>query len=91
MGWSHWDLVAGYLEHTLSGLLLQAAPQPGGPAHQAAFQPYVFFAYGAACVLLLLFTVWTIGQSRRLEARLKYLRERFEKAHPGALGDGNGP
>jgi len=90
MGSSHWALVPGNLEGLLSGLLLQAGQAPPAAPHRPNLQPYVFFAYGAACVLLLLFTAWTVGQSRRLEARIKYLRERFEKAHPGALDDGSG-
>lgn len=47
------------------------------------FQPYVFWAYGIVCALILLFTLWTLWQARQLRRKLEYLEERFERAHPG--------
>ena len=41
------------------------------------FQRYVFVAYGAVCLLLFLFSLWAINQSRRLEERVDHLEERF--------------
>jgi hypothetical protein len=52
------------------------------------FRRYVFWAYSLACVLLFLFVLWTLVQTRGLEERCKYLRERFRRAHPG---DDEGP
>ena len=41
------------------------------------FQRYVFVAYGAVCLLLFLFSLWAINQSKRLEERVDDLEERF--------------
>ena len=57
------------------------APTPANPAPN--FQPYVFWAYGIACTLILLFTLWTLWQARKVRRKLDVLEERFERAHPG--------
>lgn len=49
-----------------------------------AFKAYVFWAYGVVCLLLFLFFVFSILQSRKLEQRVNFLEERFEEAS-GAL------
>ena len=41
------------------------------------FRVYVFFAYGAVCLLLFLFSLRTLVQSKRLEERVDDLEERF--------------
>ena len=53
----------------------------------ATFQAYIFWSYGLVCILLLGFTLWTYSEARSLGARVDYLKERFRKAHPDALGD----
>lgn len=45
------------------------------------FQPYIFWAYGLACLLLLLFSAWTVSQVRGLDQRVHHLRSRFDDAH----------
>ena len=66
-----------------------AASPAAGAAPRGAFQPYVFWAYGLACFLLLIFSVWTAGEVRSVRAQVRALEERFERAHPGSL-DGEG-
>ena len=41
------------------------------------FRVYVFFAYGAVCLLLFLFSLRTISQANRLARRVDDLEERF--------------
>ena len=41
------------------------------------FQPYVFYAYGATCVLLFIFSLRCILQNRKLEDRIGHLEQRF--------------
>ncbi len=41
------------------------------------FRVYVYFAYGAVCLLLFLFSLRTISQSKRLEERVDDLEERL--------------
>ena len=53
-----------------------------GVATNPQFQPYIFWAYGAACLLLFLFTLWTFAESKGLATRLAYLKGRFREAHP---------
>ncbi len=48
-------------------------------------QAALFYAYGCACVILFLFTGWSMWQTQRLEKKVKYLTERFEKAYPGQI------
>jgi len=69
--------------------LLQAGAAVGreAPQHQPNFQPYIFWAYGLACALLFIFTLWTLRQTKQLARRTEYLKERFLRAHPGALED----
>jgi hypothetical protein len=52
--------------------------------HVADFQPYIFWAYGIACLLLFLFTLWTLLQLRRVEEKVDYL------ARGGETGTGSG-
>ena len=46
------------------------------------FQPFIFWAYGLVCLLLLLFSVWTVTQVRGLDQRVHHLTRRFEESHP---------
>jgi hypothetical protein len=77
-----------------------APPAPGGgaldakgnmsfvaAAPRADFQPYIFWAYSLVCVLLFLFTLWTLVETKKLRGKIEYLRDRFRRAHPGALED----
>jgi hypothetical protein len=57
-------------------------PMEPAPAREVDFQPHIFWAYGLACALLFLFTLWTLAQARRTRARLDYLEERFRRAYP---------
>ena len=65
-----------------SRVFAQAAKTPedfqGAAANNAPdFRVYVFAAYGAVCLLLFLFSLRTISQSKRLEERVDHLEERF--------------
>ena len=60
----------------------QAAKTPENFQEAAAnntpdFRVYVFFAYGAVCLLLFLFSLRTLVQSKRLEERVDDLEERL--------------
>ncbi len=60
----------------------QAAKTPENFQEAAAnntpdFRVYVYFAYGAVCLLLFLFSLRTISQSKRLEERVDDLEERL--------------
>ena len=48
------------------------------------FRVYVFFAYGAVCLLLFLFSLRTLVQSKRLEERVGDLEERFAASAAGS-------
>ena len=65
------------------GLLAQLEAPIDGV--QADFQPYIFWAYGLAFVVLFAFTAWGIAQTKRAAERIEYLRERFREAHPGVV------
>ena len=77
------------------GLLVAEAGRSAGPnlevqaaeSTPASFQAYIFWSYGLVCLLLLGFTLWTYSEARSLGARVDYLKERFRKAHPDALGE----
>lgn len=59
----------------LSGLIGAAAA-----AREPTFQPYIFWAYGTACALLLLFTLWTIVEVRHLTRKVDELQGRLERS-----------
>ncbi len=67
------------IEQILSPLLL---------AQEPSFQAYIFWAYGLTCVLIALFTAWTIVQNVNIAERVQYLKDRLERAHPEAIDDG---
>ncbi len=78
----------------------QAAKTPedfqGAAASNAPdFRVYVFVAYGAVCLLLFLFSLRTISQSKRLEERVDHLEERFAasaaESPPGKSGPTDSP
>jgi CcmD family protein len=78
----------------------QAAKTPedfqGAAASNAPdFRVYVFVAYGAVCLLLFLFSLRTISQSKRLEERVDHLEERFAasaaESPPGKRGPTDSP
>ncbi|MEM7234798.1 MAG: hypothetical protein AAF517_21645 [Planctomycetota bacterium] len=58
-----------------SFLAAEATPGPG-----PSFQPYIFWAYGIACVLIAAFSVYSLRESKRVENRLRSLEERFERS-----------
>ena len=41
--------------------------------HVPDFKPYIFWAYGLACLLIFLFILWTLSQLRRVEEKLDHL------------------
>jgi hypothetical protein len=43
---------------------------------RVSFQPYIFWAYALACILLFAFSAWSIGQASKLGERLEYLERR---------------
>jgi hypothetical protein len=57
-----------------------AAGAGGAAARPPDFQPYIFWAYGIACSLILLFTLWTMVQTRAVEKRLLGLEGRLQAA-----------
>ena len=63
----------------ITSLLAQAADVMNVEAVEggANFQPYIFWAYGLACFLLLAFTVWTSTQMRSVGERLEHLERRL--------------
>ena len=48
-------------------------------AGESDFQPYIFWAYGLACALLLLCSIWTVAQVRALDNRVHDLKMRLEE------------
>lgn len=76
--WIEAGLALGQATADKANMAMQGIDRP-----RPDFQPYIFLAYGLACLLLLGFTLWTASQVRKLEQRLEYLTERFQKAHPG--------
>lgn len=55
------------------------SPVVGAPSD---FRPYIFWAYGLACVLLFAFCAWGIRRIHAVEDRVRYLDERLQRAHP---------
>jgi hypothetical protein len=37
------------------------------------FKPYIFWAYGLACLIIFLFILWTLSQLRRVEEKVEHL------------------
>ncbi len=74
----------GFDAQTLTAWRLLLAQSDEGPMKMVAegpqsnFQPFIFWAYGLACLLLLLFTAWTVMQVRALDQRVEQLKSRFE-------------
>jgi heme exporter protein D len=73
-------LLLGQADKLFEGGEMTAALAPAG--RQPNFQPYIFWAYGLACVTILLFTLWTLWQNRQIQGRLDALEERFRQARP---------
>lgn len=70
------------------GLLAAEGVPPSAEAPRGAdFQPYIFWAYGLACLLIFLFTLWTLSQLKQVGEKLEYLKERVRRAHPEVLGE----
>lgn len=69
------------------------AAVPAAPAAgvRSDFQPYIFWAYGCACLLLLLFNLWTVIEAAKVGKKVDYLHERFRASHPGVLEEDNAP
>jgi hypothetical protein len=53
-----------------------------GGAPRANFQPYIFWAYSLACVLLFLFTLWTLVETKQLGKRIS--TRGSLRAHPAS-------
>ncbi len=70
-------ILAGMLGQASGGGGPAAAPPPGPPAD---FRVYVFASYGAVLLLILLFAVWSVLQTRKAEVKLDRLKERLEHA-----------
>ena len=64
----------------------QAAETPQEFAEQVAqgpdYQPYIFWAYAVVCVLLLIFTLWSVLQLSDLGRKVDDLTKRFDEANP---------
>ena len=43
------------------------------------FQPYIFWAYALVCVLLFLFTLWSVLQTRQIGNQVEWLKRRMEE------------
>ena len=69
----------------------EGVPSAAGAPPSAAFQPYIFWAYGLACLLIFLFTLWTLAETRKVGEKLEYLKERLSLARPEALGEKRQP
>ncbi len=52
----------------------------GEATRQPGFQPYIFWAYGLACAILLGISLWTAVEIRSLARRIDDLSERLEAA-----------
>lgn len=65
-----------------------AAPGAGDRVPQ--FQAYIFWAYGLACFLLFLFTVWTVSQVRRVEGKVDYLTRTSSPGSKDSKSGGEG-
>jgi len=63
---------------SLSGALLQET-LPGEPPLAPDFRWQVFAAYGAAILLLFLFSLWSAAQVRAAERKLDRLLERIDR------------
>jgi len=51
--------------------------------HVPDFKPYIFWAYGLACILIFLFILWTLSQLRRVEEKVEHLaRAQAERRSP---------
>ncbi len=66
----------------LMALTAQADQQPvvAAPGGQGDFRWYVWAAYGAVILLLLLFSLWSTVQLRGAERRLDRIEELLERA-----------
>jgi hypothetical protein len=54
------------------------------------FKAYIFWAYGLACLLLFLFTLWTVVQLRRVEGKVDYLTRTSPPGREGSKSGGEG-
>ncbi len=57
--------------------ILSADSQPVA-TQETDFRIYVFVAYGAVILLLLLFSIWSVAQTRAAERKLDQLKERLD-------------
>ena len=77
----------------IAGAAESSEPAPAAEAYSADapppdFQPYIFWAFGLSCAILLGFSLWSLAESRALHRKIDYLTERFRRAHPEhASGD----
>jgi len=70
------------------GIVMAAAAQAEPPpapalAGERDFRQYVWAAYGAVIVLLILFTLWSVIQLRAAERRLERIEERLAREKGG--------
>ncbi len=66
-----------------SGPVLETRPIE----HVPDYQPYIFWAYGLACLLLFLFMVFTVVQIRSLSANVQRLEERLRDVSSSPKSD----
>ena len=64
----------------------QAPPAPMPEAFQqidqpADYQPYIFWAYACVCLLLFIFTLWSVIQLRAVGRKVDDLTKRYDEAH----------
>ena len=85
----------GFDAQTLTAWTLLLAQSDEGPMKMVAegprsdFQPFIFWAYGLACLLLFLFSAWTVVQVRALDQRVRHLKTRFEESQSHEAGGGS--
>ncbi len=63
--------------------ILQATPSTYVPAAgepEKDYRVYVFAAYSAVVLLLFIFSLWSVGQTKRAEEKLKHLQDRLDRA-----------
>jgi hypothetical protein len=70
-------LASGTVGAWVSGL---GAAVAGESVGQPAFQPYIFWAYGLSCGILLAISLWTVVGLWGLSRRIDDLSERLEAA-----------
>jgi len=71
------DLILRQLTGALTGAYEATEAQPAASG-EPDFRVYIFAAYGAVLLLLLLFSLWSVVQTRAAERKLGQLVERLD-------------